>query len=128
MTSTGMAGELLYLVNDDQILTSGQPDDFNTLMDYLNAGTNQHMLDVHTFANLFLRLRANRRGVILDTHDGHILLTKDMLSSRDFSPPQSSVDDLGVHYQFWVFDTDRLEPVFFDVTVQPDGMVTFDTT
>lgn len=125
MTSTGLAGELLYLVDDEQILTSGRPDDFSILMNHIDAGTEQHMLDVHTFAYLFLRLHVNRRGVILDTYDGHILLTKKMLPPRDFVPPQSSIDEHGIHYQFWIFDTDQLEPVFFDVTVQSDGTVNF---
>jgi hypothetical protein len=58
--------------------------------------------------------------VALGASIGHILLWLKLLSPEEFSPPESSFDDEGAHFRFWIFDTDHMEPAYFDVTVAPD--------
>lgn len=125
MPSTGLAGEVIYLVGPDEMLSSGVHTTFDTLMRNLGVGQAPDTLEVHRFAQLFLRLRANRHGVVLDKFDGHPLLKPDQLPKKAFSQPEASFDKNGARYRFWIFDTDHLEPFFFDVLVAPDGTTTF---
>lgn len=122
---TGRAGEVLYLIGSSDMLTSGQPTDFDKLMQRLGVGKKAGILDVHAFAHLFLRLRALRRGVVLDSPNGHVLLRPEQLPSARFSAPKADFDSLGSHYHFWMFDTDRMEPIFWDVRVAPNGITSF---
>jgi hypothetical protein len=125
---TGRAGEVIYLVGPDEMLTSGRPGDFDEVMRRLGVGERPGVLDVHKFAHLFLRLRAIRSGVVLDRPDGHVLLRPGQLPPERFVPPSAEFDDQGARFQFWIYDTDRLEPSFWDVRVAPDGTVTFTTS
>ncbi len=121
MPNTGLAGEITYLVGPDELLSTGLRTTFDLVMNRLGVGRSPGLLTVHRFARLFMRLRAHRRGVVLDAPDGHILLRPEQLSPEEFSPPVSSFDDQGAHFRFWIYDTDHFEPAFFDVTVAPDG-------
>jgi hypothetical protein len=125
---TGEAGEVIYLVGPHEMLTSGNPGDFDSLMARLGGGTAAAPFDVQRFAFLFLRLRVLRRGAVLESADGHSLLEPGQLPACRFSPPQVDVDHAGARYRFWVFDTDRMEPVFWDVRVAPGGATTFTST
>ena len=122
---TGRAGEALYLVDPTTILSSARGADFDRLMARLGAGRAATPLDAHAFARLFLRLRAQRRGVALDRPDGHVLLAPGQVPPERFIPPQAEPVPTGVRYRFWAFDADRLEPEFWDVVVAPDGATTF---
>ncbi|MEW5958057.1 MAG: hypothetical protein AB1801_10060 [Chloroflexota bacterium] len=122
---TGRAGEVIYLLGPTELLTSGQPADFDKLMNRLGVGRKPGVLDVHTFARLFLRMRAIRYGVVLDRPDGHVLLAPEQLPPERFSPPHVDFDADGTCYRFWMFDTDRMEPVFWNVRVNQDGLTTF---
>lgn len=126
-SATGLAGEMHYLVGPHEMLTSGWPSDFDKIMKRLAVGQNPEVLDVHTFARLFLPLCALRRGVVLEQPNGHILLRlrPELLPSGQFSPPQVDFDANGTRYRFWTFDADRMESVFWDVQVAPDGTTSF---
>jgi hypothetical protein len=125
MPSTGLAGEITYLVGPDEMLSTGLRDTFEVVMDRMGVGRAPDVLEVHRFAHLFMRLRAHRRGVVLDAPDGHILLRPDQLPPAEFSPPEATFDVRGAHFRFWIYDTDRMEPVFFEVTVAADGKTSF---
>ncbi len=125
MPSTGLAGEMAYLVGPDELLSTGLRTTFDLVMSRMGEGAPPGVLKVHRFARLFMRLRAHRRGVVLDVPDGHVLLKPGQLSPDDFAPPEATFDADGAHFRFWIFDTDHLEPVFFDVTVAPDGTTSF---
>ncbi|MBN1316571.1 MAG: hypothetical protein JXA42_13930 [Anaerolineales bacterium] len=125
MPSTGLAGEVIYLVGPDEMLSSGVHSTFDTVMQRLGVGKTPDVLDVHRFAQLFLRLRANRHGVVLDSFDGHPLLKPDQLPKSKFSLPAASFDENGTRYRFWIFDTDHLEPYLIDALVAEDGTTTF---
>lgn len=125
--STGLAGEVYYLLGPTEMLTSGWPSDFDKIMKRLGVGQNPEVLDVHTFARFFLPLCALRRGVVLEHPNGHILLRlrPELLPSGQFSPPRVDFDANGTRYRFWTFDADRMESVFWDVQVAPDGTTSF---
>lgn len=126
--STGLAGEVIYLVGPDEMLTAGTAADFNRIMQQLEVGAKPNVLDIEKFAHLFLRLRVLRHGVLLEKPDGHPLLPAGSLPASKFTPPQYRFDPNGANFKFWVFDTDRLEPVFWNVHVAPDGTTTFSET
>jgi hypothetical protein len=123
--TTGRAGEITYMVNDQEILTSGQPGHFDKIMKLVLEDENSSPLDVETFAKLFLRMKAIRSGVLLDKPDGHILLKPNQLPPEIFEPPSMRDTPEGINYRFWLFDTDRHLPVFWDVWVKRDGTTTF---
>ncbi|MBN1316569.1 MAG: hypothetical protein JXA42_13920 [Anaerolineales bacterium] len=125
MPSTGLAGEVIYLVGPDEMISSGLRTTINEIMRRLEVGTRPNVLDVHRFAHLFLRLRAHRRGVVLDAPDGHVLLRPDQLPADQFSPPEASLDEEGAHFRFWIYETGLMEPLYFDVLVAPEGTTTF---
>jgi hypothetical protein len=123
---TGLAGESLYLVSSDDMVLSGQPADFDRLMATLGVGSRADVLDVKAFAQLFVRVRAVRRGVILDRPDGHPLIQPGQIPDDAFFPPQAEFEEgTGAHFRFWLFDTDRYEAFHFEVDVAPDGSTRF---
>lgn len=121
--ATGLAGENVYLVGPDEILKAGT--DFDIVMKRLGVGQSASTLDINTLANLFLRFRVLRRGVILEQLDGHALLRPGQLTEDKFHAPRAGLDAEGAHFQFWTFDTDWLEPVYWDVRVEPGGTTSF---
>jgi hypothetical protein len=123
--ATGRAGEVTYMVNEQEILSSGQPDHFDRIMKIVMEDENKPPLDVTAFARLFLRMKAIRSGVLLDRPDGHILIQPNQLPSEMFEPPSIRDTPEGVNYRFWLFDTDRYVPVFWDIWVKRDGTTTF---
>jgi hypothetical protein len=124
--STGKAGEVLFWIGPDEVLSSAQaPRDFDRMMAKLGVGARRDALDAHQLARLFVRFRALRRGAILDRPDGHVLLKPGQIPADRFAPPRLTTDASGAHLAFWMFDTDRMEPAFFQVDVAPDGKTTF---
>jgi hypothetical protein len=123
--ATGKAGEVIYLVGRDEILTAGTPADFDKLMTRIGVGQTPNALDVPAFAHLFLRLRVLRHGALLERADGHPLLRPGQIPAGQFTPPLYNFDATGAHYRFWVFDTDRFEPILWDVRIAPNGATTF---
>lgn len=123
--ATGKAGEVIYLVGRDEILTAGTPADFDQLMMCLGVGRTPDALDMTRFAHLFLRLRVLRRGVLLERANGHPLLRPEQLPAGQFTPPHYNFDADGARYRFWVFDTDRFAPVWWDVRIAPNGTTAF---
>jgi hypothetical protein len=121
---TREAGEIIQLVGPGEMLTSGSAEDFQSLMARLGVGQAPNVMDVQAFARLFLRLLAVRRGVVLEAPDGHVLLQAGQLPPEKFAPPRADFDDHGARYRFWTFDTDRMEPAFWDVRVARDGATT----
>jgi hypothetical protein len=122
---TGRAGEITYLVNDQEILSSGQPSHFDKIMKWVLEDKVSSPIDVETFARLFLRMKAIRYGVLLYTPDGHILLEGNPIPLEIFEPPSMTGTSEGINCRFWVYDTDRFEPVFWEVWVKRDGSTTF---
>jgi hypothetical protein len=122
---TGRAGELTYLVNANEILSSGQPTHFDRVMNILMRDANAPPLDITTFARLFLRMKALRAGIVLASADAHILMDPDQLPPGVFEPPSMHETPEGVNYRFWLFDTDRYLPVFWNVSVKRDGTTTY---
>lgn len=122
--STGRAGEVFYLVKDQEILSSGS-NTLDIVMKQLNE-SNQ-TLDVHEFAMFFLRFKVVRHGVVLDSHDGHVLMEPNHLPESDFSPPLLTEETDSLNYTFWIFDTDRYIPVFYDIQVGKNGQIEFET-
>jgi len=122
---TGRAGEITYMVNDQEILASGQPGHFDKIMKLVMEDKKSSPLKVKTFAKLFLRMKVIRYGVLLDKPDGHILLTPNQLPPDIFEPPSMTDTPEGINYRFWMFDTDRYLPVFWDIWVKRDGTTTF---
>ena len=125
--ATGRAGEVIFLVGPDEMLTAGTAADFDRLMASLGVGTVQNVLDLPAFARRFLRLRVLRNGVVLERADAHPLIKPGQLPARRFLPPTYDFGADGARYRFWVFDTDRFVPVFWDVRVAPSGATTFTT-
>ena len=124
--STGKAGEMLYWIGPQEVLSTGQPDkDFDRLMAKLGVGAKADAIEVHRLAYLFVRMRAMRRGVILDKPDGHVLLKPGTILLDQFAPPTMSTDARGTHLAFWMFDTDFKAPRHYQVDVAPDGTTTF---
>ena len=122
--STGRAGEVYFLVKDQEILSSGS-NTLDIVMKQLIA-SNQ-TLDVYEFAAFFLRFKVVRYGVVLDTHDGHVLMEPNHLPESDFSPPSFNEGADGLNYSFWIFDTDGYIPVYYDIHVRTDGQVEYET-
>jgi hypothetical protein len=123
--STGKAGEILYWIGPEEVLSTGQPDkDFDRLMAKLGVGAKPDAIEVHRLAYLFVRMRAMRRGVILDKPDGHVLLKPGAIPPDQFAPPAMSTDARGTHLAFWMFDTDFLAARRYQVDVAPDGTTT----
>lgn len=122
---TGRAGEVIYLVNDQEILTAGQPHDFNKIMKLLIQGEDSWPLEIEAFVQLFLRMRAIRYGVLLYEPGGHVLIEPGQLPPESFEPPSMKKTVEGTNYRFWIYDTDRYTPVFWDVWVGNDGTTTF---
>jgi hypothetical protein len=123
----GRAGEVIFLVGPDEMLTAGTASDFDSLMARLGVGTTPNVLDLPAFARRFLRLRVLRNGVLLERPDAHPLIKPGQLPARRFLPPTYDFGADGARYRFWVFDTDRFVPVFWDVRVAPSGATTFAT-
>lgn len=123
----GRAGEVIFLVGADEMLTAGTAADFDRLMARLDAGKTPNVLDLPAFARRFLRLRVLRNGVVLEKPDAHPLIKPGQLPTRRFIPPTYDFDADGARYRFWVFDTDRFVPVFWDVRIAPSGATTFTT-
>lgn len=123
----GRAGEVIFLIGPDETLTAGTAADFDRLMARLNVGTTPNILDLPRFARRFLRLRVLRNGVMLERPDAHPLIKPGQLPARRFLPPTYDFGADGARYRFWVFDTDRFVPVFWDVRVAPSGATTFAT-
>lgn len=123
----GRAGEVIFLVGPDEMLTAGTGADFDSLMARLGVGTTPSVLDLPAFARRFLRLRVLRSGVVLERPDAHPLIKPGQLPARRFLPPTYDFGADGARYRFWVFDTDRFVPVFWDVRVAPSGTTTFAT-
>lgn len=128
--STGKAGELLYWVGADQILSSGQaPRDFDRLMAALRIGDDAGAasdLGAARLALLFLRFRALGRGVVLDRPDGHVLLKPGAIPPDRFHPPQLRHDASGAHLAFWYYDTDRFAAGRWQVDIAPGGATRFE--
>jgi hypothetical protein len=124
--STGRAGEVLFLIGPNEMLSTGQATkDFDHLMAKLGVGTKPDALEVHRLAYLFVRFRALRSGVILDKPDGHVLLKPGAIPADKFTPPTLTTSAGGAHLVFWMFDTDRFAPAFFQVDIAPDGRTSF---
>ncbi|HLL23928.1 MAG TPA: hypothetical protein VK427_17440 [Kofleriaceae bacterium] len=124
--STGKAGEVLFWIGPDETLSTAQATrDFDRLMAKLGVGARVDAVEVHRLAALFVRFRVMRRGVVLDRPDGHALLKPDRIPADRFTPPRLSTDASGAHLTFWLFDTDRMEPVSYRVDIAPDGKTTF---
>lgn len=128
LPSTGLAGEVLYLVSPKEMLSSGQPDDFDVLMYSLGVGRDPNAIEIDKFAQLFLRFRALRRGTLLKHIDDEILLRPEQLPERRFAPPQIEFGPDGVEYRFWMFDTDKMQPFFWSVRVTPEGETEYSST
>lgn len=122
----GKAGEVIYMVGQDRILTSGNDDDFKWLINRLGAGKKENTISLAHFVELFLRMRAGRRGVLLYEIDGHVLLKHGQIPAGKFVKPSVTVKENTVNYSFWIFDTDRYIPVFYTVVVYADGYVEYD--
>jgi hypothetical protein len=116
---------VIYLMGPDEMLSTGLRTTINEIMARLEVGTKPGVLDVHRFAYIFLRLRAHRRGVVLDAPDGHVLLQPGQLPDDQFTPPEATLDEKGAHFRFWIYETGLMEPLYFDVLVAPDGTTTF---
>lgn len=123
----GRAGEVIFLVGPDEMLTAGTAGDFDRLMARLGTGASPDVLDLPAFARRFLRLRVLRSGVVLERPDAHPLIKPGQLPAGRFLPPTYDFGADGARYRFWVFDTDRFVPVFWDVRVAPSGATTFKT-
>lgn len=125
LPSTGLAGEVLYLVGPNELLSSGRPDDFDQLMSQLGVGRDPSAIEIDRFARLFLRFRALRRGTVLKSIDDEILLRPGQLPESRFAPPQVDLGPDGARYSFWMFDTDRMQPFLWNVRVTPEGRTEF---
>ena len=123
----GRAGEVIFLVGPDEMLAAGTAADFDRLMARVGIGTTPNVMDLFAFARRFLRLRVLRNGVVLERPDAHPLIKPGQLPARRFLPPTYDFGADGARYRFWVFDTDRFVPVFWDVRVAPSGATTFAT-
>jgi hypothetical protein len=123
----GRAGEVIFLVGPDEMLTAGTAVDFDRLMARLGVGKTPNVLDVPSFAHRFLRLRVLRHGVVLERPDAHPLIKPRQLPARRFLAPTYGFDANGARYRFWVFDTDRFVPVFWEVRIAPSGATSFTT-
>jgi len=122
--STGRAGQIFFLVKEGEVLSSGS----NTLdLVMKELIESNDALSVHDFAKYFLPFKVVRYGVVLDTHDGHVLMEPDHLPESEFSIPSRTETEDGLNYSFWIFDTDRYIPVYFDVTVKNDGKIDYTT-
>jgi hypothetical protein len=125
--AVGKAGEVIYLVGPDELLTAGAAEVFDKLMERLGVGKTPNVLDVPTFAHLFLRIRVLRHGALLERPDGHPLMRSRQLPARQFAAPHYEFGPHGARYRFWVFDTDHFVPVSWDVRIAPNGATTFTT-
>jgi hypothetical protein len=123
----GKAGEVIFLVGPDEMLSGGTAAHFDRLMARLGVGKTPNVLDVPSFAHRFLRLGVLRHGVVLERPDAHPLIKPGQLPARRFLPPTYNFDADGARYRFWVFDTDRFVPVFWDVRIAPSGVTSFTT-
>lgn len=124
--STGKAGEVLFWIGADEVLSTAQPTrDFDRLMARLGVGDRAGAVEVHQLALLFIRFRAMRRGVVLDRPDGHALLRPGAIAADAFHPPRLTHDAAGAHLAFWLFDTDRFEPSRWTVDIAPGGATQF---
>lgn len=123
--STGRAGEVVFLVSDDRVLSSKQPSDFDQLMADLGVGTRADAVDIEKFVDLFLRMRLLVRGVVLDSPDGHPLLRPGQIPEGRFELPSVEHTEAGTRYRFWMFGTDSYEPGHYEVLVAPDGTTTY---
>jgi hypothetical protein len=122
--STGRAGQVFYLVKDEEVLSSGS-NTLDIVMKQLIASN--ETLDVHQFATFFIRFKVVRYGVVLDTHDGHVLMGPNQLPEAEFSPPSRTETADGLNYSFWMFDTDRYVPVYYSISVSNDGTINYTT-
>ncbi len=123
--STGLAGEVVYMVGKDEVLTCGNKADFAKIMRGLGIGTPSGHLPVAEFAHLFLRMCAVRRGVLLEKPDGHVLLKPGQIPAEKFVAPSFEFGESGAKYRFWVFDTAMFTPVYWEVKVAQDGTVDY---
>jgi len=123
----GRAGEVIFLVGPDEMLAAGTASDFDRLMARVGVGATPNVLDLPAFVRRFLRLRVLRNGVVLERRDAHPLIKPGQLPAHRFLPPTYDFGADGARYRFWVFDTDRFVPVFWDVRVAPSGATTFAT-
>jgi len=124
--STGRAGEVVFWIGPDEMLSTAQPTkDFDRLMAKLGVGTRPDAMDAHRLAYLFARFRVLRSGVILDKPDGHVLLKPGAIPADKFVPPTLTTSARGAHLVFWMFDTDRMVPTFYQVDIAPDGRTSF---
>ena len=122
--STGRAGEVSYLVKNQEILSSGS----NTLDIILKELiASDQTLDVYEFARFFLRFKVVRYGVVLDEHDGHVLMEPNQLPEGEFSLPSFNKDVNGLKYTFWIFDTDWHIPIYFDIHISNTGEIEYET-
>lgn len=123
--ATHGAGEILYWVGPDDMLSSGQPKEFDELMARMGVGEREGSVDAAWFAELFLRFRALRRGVVLSRPDGHPLIQPGTIPEDRFTPPVARWDETGASFRFWTFDTDHHQPMYWEVRVARDGSTTF---
>lgn len=119
--SSGNYLELTFFVNEHEILSSGQGKDFDTLvLRMMQQGLEP---DVHTFAKIVLKMRDRGHGLVLDSVDQHVLLKPDQWPSDQFEPPRMEKRNDGLHYFYWLYDTDRYEARHYNVHVKSNGEV-----
>jgi hypothetical protein len=123
--ATREAGEVLFWVGPNDMLSSRQPSEFDELMARMGVGEREGSIEPARFAELFLPFRALRRGVVLSRPDEHPLIQPGSLPEDRFTPPVATWDETGVSFRFWTFDTDHYQPVYWDVRVARDGSTTF---
>lgn len=124
LPKTGLAGEVIYVVGPEDILSSGRIQDFDTLMSRLGVGWKKDAIEPLAFARLFLRMVARRHGDVLESIEGESMLRPGQLSPERFFAPKSWFDDDGAHFTFWVYDTDSMKPSLWEVHVAADGKTT----
>src|SRR3989338_2581945 len=89
--SSGHYAELTFFVDEHEILSSGQGKDFDTLV--LRMTQQGLEPDVHTFAQIVLKMKERGHGMVLDRADQHVLLKPDQWPSDQFQPPRMEKRD-----------------------------------
>ena len=112
--TTGRAGEVFFLTDGKEVLSSGKPDSFNRIIKHLfNKGI---VPGITKLATLFLRLKALRNGEILDNTNTD-LVTFQRTGTALPAPPSFYQKSEAFVYEFWLFDTDHRLPVFFSIAI-----------
>lgn len=113
---------LIYLVNQQQIISLNNPDSLPSLFQSLNLGSNPNAIQLEQFIQIYKLAYISSSMSVLYSADPNLTDPSDF-AERDFVAPNVQSTASGTQYQFWAW-IETTGVTYFEVIVAPNGSIT----